>query len=310
MQAVIAYGFARGIRVVPEFDTPGHTQSWGAGIPSLLTPCYFANGTLSGAYGPLDPTKEATYDFLAALYAEVAATWPDAYLHIGGDEVAFGCWQSNPAINSWMAANGIAAGDYAGLESYYVQRNLALVAAAGRQAIGWQELFDNHLKLLNKTIVNVWKYHNAPGPTPPPTAPTWQREMANVTAAGFLTLLSSPWYLNVISYGSADIWEFYSADPHGFPGSPAQKALVIGGELSIWGEWVDGTNLQSRTWPRGSAVAERLWSPADVTDAVDAAARLEVHRCRMIARGIPAEPIGPSYCTQEYEAPYSPPWLK
>lgn len=155
VQAVIAYGFARGIRVVPEFDTPGHTLSWGAGEPSLLTPCYSANGSLSGTFGPLDPTLEGTYTFLAALYAEIAATFPDAYMHIGGDEVSFDCWKSNPAINSWMAANGIAAGDYAGLESYYVQKNLALVAAAGRNAIGWQELYDNHLKLLNDTIVNV-----------------------------------------------------------------------------------------------------------------------------------------------------------
>jgi hexosaminidase len=76
----------------------------------------------------------------------------------------------------------------------------------------------------------------------------------------------------------------------------------------MWGEWVDSTNLQSRTWPRGSAVAERLWSAATVTDPVDAAARLEVHRCRLLARGITAEPIGPSYCVQEFEPPYAPPW--
>lgn len=134
--------------------------------------------------------------------------------------------------------------------------------------------------------------------------------MANVTKSGYFALLSSPWYLNVISYGSADIWSFYAADPHDFPGSDAQKSLVIGGELSMWSEWVDSTNLQSRTWPRGSAVAERLWSAASVTDVVDAAARLEVHRCRLLARGVPAEPIGPSYCTTEFAAPYSPPWTR
>ena len=124
----------------------------------------------------------------------------------GGDEVDFSCWASNPSVNAWMAANGFKAGDYAGLESFYVQKNLGLVAAAGKRAVGWQELFDNHLELAKGTVVNVWKYHNSPS-LPKPGGPTWQSEMQNVTAAGYLTLLSSPWYLNVISYGSADVWQ-------------------------------------------------------------------------------------------------------
>ena len=209
VQQVIAYARARGVRVMVEFDTPGHTTSWGLGQPNFTTPCYFPNGSLTGTTGPVNPTLDSTYAFLAALYAEVAATFPDTYMHIGGDEVSFACWASNPSINQWMAANGFAPGDYAGLESYYVQKNLQLVAAAGKRAVGWQELFDNHLKLAAGTVVNVWKYHNSPSACPPPKpgAPTWQSEMANVTAAGFLALLSSPWYLNVVTYGSADIWQ-------------------------------------------------------------------------------------------------------
>lgn len=206
VQQVIAYAKARGIRVVVELDTPGHTTSWGLGHPNFTTPCYFPNGTLTGTTGPANPTLNDTYTFLAALYAEVAAVFPDAYMHVGGDEVAFDCWASNPSISAWMAENGFKAGDYAGLESYYVQKNLGLVAAAGKRAVGWQELFDNHLELAKGTVVNVWKYHNSPTPQKPGGL-TWQSEMANVTAAGYLTLLSSPWYLNVISYGSADVWQ-------------------------------------------------------------------------------------------------------
>jgi len=70
--------------------------------------------------------------------------------------------------------------------------------------------------------------------------------------------------------------------------------------LILKGEFIDGSNVISRSWPRSSAVAERLWSDRNVTDIKDATERLEEQRCRMIRRGINAEPLnGPGYC--EYE---------
>jgi hexosaminidase len=78
----------------------------------------------------------------------------------------------------------------------------------------------------------------------------------------------------------------------------------------MWGEFVDGTNLLSRSWPSASAVGERLWSAKDVTDIADATMRIEVHRCRMLRRNIPAdEPNGPNYCLDEYKYQYVPPWI-
>ena len=161
VQGLLAYAQGRGIRVVVELDTPGHTQSWGKAAPGLTTACYSASGQPDGTHGPIDPTREENWALLGALLAEAAQVFPDQYMHIGGDEVSFACWASNPSITAWMAAHGLA-GDYAGLESYYVQRVLGLVQGLGRTPIGWQEVFDNHLNLTQRTIVNVWKYHNAP----------------------------------------------------------------------------------------------------------------------------------------------------
>lgn len=229
--SLIAYAASWGVRVLPEFDTPGHSQSWGLSQPGLLTQCYNVTTGLPipGVFGPIDPTQNSTYAFLETLFTEVGATFPDQYVHVGGDEVSYTCWASNPAVNAWMAANGIAAGDYAGLEGYYVQKVLDLMTSLGKSYVGWQEIFDNGLRLAPDAVIGVWKYHNtgaeegAASPStyhntgaqqaasPSTSAPlTWQGEVFNVTAAGFRAIISSPWYLNYISYG-LDWPQYYTA---------------------------------------------------------------------------------------------------
>ena len=212
---LISYAKDRGVRVVVEFDTPGHSDSWGLGQPNLLTPCYNASGP-DGTFGPINPTLDTTWTFLTAFFTEVAAIFPDPYLHVGGDEVDFDCWASNPSVAAWMAAHGMA-GNYSALESYYVQRLLRLVQALGKTPVGWQEIFDNGLELTPDTLVHVWKNPFSAG----------QLELARVTAGGQKALLSAGWYLNYISYGP--VWEAaYAQDPLNFTGTLAQKVCCTG----------------------------------------------------------------------------------
>src|SRR5689334_8861675 len=94
---IIEYARERGIRVVPEFDTPGHTQSWFPGYPELAsTPGKYTIGRTWGIYYPvMDPTREETYQFLDGFIGEMAALFPDPYFHIGGDEVNPKEWKEN-----------------------------------------------------------------------------------------------------------------------------------------------------------------------------------------------------------------------
>uniref|UniRef100_A0A4W6F1E1 Beta-hexosaminidase n=1 Tax=Lates calcarifer TaxID=8187 RepID=A0A4W6F1E1_LATCA len=284
VKMVIEFARLRGIRVIPEFDTPGHTQSWGKGQKDLLTPCY-SGSKPSGTFGPINPILNTTYDFMNQFFKEISTVFPDAYVHLGGDEVDFTC-PIQTFSSSWNSTGFKQ--DYSKLESFYIQRLLDIVTTTNKGYMIWQEVFDNGVKLKPDTVVHVWIGGGS------------NEEMEKVTAAGYTTILSAPWYLDLISYAQ-DWQKYYKVEPLNFNGTEEQKKLVIGGEACLWGEYVDATNLTPRLWPRASAVAERLWSAKDVTDINDAFNRLSMHRCRMVERGIPAEPLFSSYCPREYK---------
>ena len=232
IETVVTYARFRGIRVIVEFDTPGHTLSWGKGYPQLLTECY-TGGKPNGLFGPLNPCRNSTYNFLYTLFQEVVQKFPDNYLHLGGDEVEYNCWQTNPEIQEFMKKMRMS-GKYEKLEEYFFKRLFDIISDLNKNWILWQEVLDERIDVSNNTIINIWKKD-------------FEDELSKVTKRGFKVILSSCWYLNKISYGY-DWFKYYDCDPQSFNGTEQQKSLVIGGQVSMWGEWVDASNFMTRTW--------------------------------------------------------------
>jgi len=244
---LIAYAHDRGIRVIPEFDTPGHSRSWFLGYPELASnPGPFTLENESGNSSVTDPTREETYKFMDKFVEEMGKLFPDQYFHIGGDEVDGKYWDSNPKIQEFKQKHGLKTN--ADLQAYYNEHLEKILAKHHKIMVGWDEILRPDLP---KTIViQSWR---------------GQQSLAVAAQQGYRGLLSYGYYLDLM-WPTA---KHYAIEPLSGAAAnltPEQKALILGGEACQWAEWVTPENVDSHIWPRNAAIAERLWSPQDVTD--------------------------------------------
>src|SRR5499427_7344790 len=249
---LLAYAHDRGIRVVPEFDMPGHSRSWVIGYPELASgPGPF---TLEQGDPILDPTREETYKFLDKFIAEMSKLFPDAYFHIGGDEVDGKQWDSNPKIQEFIHSHGMK--NNQDLQAYFNQRLEKILTKNHKIMVGWDEIL--HPDLPKNIVVQSWR---------------GQQSLATAAQQGYRGLLSYGYYLDLM-WPTA---RHYAVDPMSDAAAnltPEQKALIVGGESCQWAEWVTPENVDSHIWPRNAAIAERLWSLQDVTDVNSMYARM------------------------------------
>jgi hexosaminidase len=266
IRTLVAYAALRGIRLVPEFDIPGHATSWVVSHPEVASlPGPYGIERQWGVFNPvLDPTNEATYTLLADFLGEMAALFPDAFMHIGGDENNGVQWNANPRIQAFIKESGLA-GD-AGLHAMFNQRVNELLASHGKRLVGWDEIFN---PLLPKDcVIDSWRGPEALGQT---------------AVAGLDCILSNGFYID-LCYPASDhyLTEPLPADS---PLTAAERAHVLGGEATMWSEWVSPETIDSRIWPRTAAVAERLWSPREVRDVPEMYRRLAIVSDRLTEAG-------------------------
>ena len=199
----------------------------------------------------LDPTKKEVYEVINGVIAEWARLFPDPYIHIGGDVVDSGSWLNNPEIVSFMETKGYQ--DHNQLQAYFSGRVSAILARHGKKTIGWDGL--SGADLGKGAVIQTWR---------------GQGWMNQALQDGHYAILSGDYFLDKKLPASFH----YSVSPDDVGGEvsidPSQRQMILGGEACMWTEVVDARSIDSRIWPRMAAIAEKFWSPLELTqDPVD-----------------------------------------
>ncbi|RQV98065.1 beta-hexosaminidase, partial [bacterium] len=267
---VVAYAAERGIRVVPEFDLPGHATSWLVGYPELASaPGPYTIERNWGIFDPtFDPTREEVYVFLEKFFKEMALLFPEEYWHIGGDENNGHQWDANPDIQEFMKKNDL--NNNHALQNYFNQRIEKILDKLGKTMVGWYT--DAPPDLDKKYIIQSWK---------------GRASLYESARNSYRCLLSHGFYIDLIQ---PTVYHYLN-DP--IPADSvlkeSEKELILGGEATMWAEFVGPETIDSRIWPRTAAIAERLWSPGSVNDIDDMFRRLDNVSFRLEELGLTHE---------------------
>ncbi len=280
LKALVGRAAARGIRVVPELDVPGHSASWLAARPEWgLGDRVSAVSRRFGVHAScLDPDNRQAMRAVATLFGELAHVFPDSHAHFGGDEVTLPGGQDASAM---QAAFNLAVAE--------------ILRGLGKTPVAWDDVIQPDLP--RNVVIQSWRGAGA---------------RARALRGGFDTVYSAPYYLD-LSY-PADL--HYASDPAtgaaaDLAGDPrlahvrdgllalsrhwdaeatgeaaAVEGRVLGGEACLWTELVTDELLDTRLWSRMPAIAERFWSPADVRDTGDMYRRLAVTHESLAQMGV------------------------
>ncbi|XP_065041897.1 beta-hexosaminidase 3-like [Musa acuminata AAA Group] len=264
---IVQYAERRGVNVLAEIDVPGHALSWGVGYPDLWPS--------AECQEPLDVSKEFTFKVIDGILSDFTKVFKFRFVHLGGDEVNTSCWTNTPHIIEWLNKHGM--NESQGYK-YFVLRAQKIALSHGYEVINWEETFNNFGSQLSpKTVVHNWLGVGV---------------AQKVVAAGLRCIVSNQdkWYLDHLDVP----WQkFYMNEPLTNISTPEQQKLVIGGEVCMWGESIDASDIEQTIWPRAAAAAERLWTPLDklAKDPRQATGRLARFRCLLNQRGVAAAPV-------------------
>ncbi|KAH8114178.1 N-acetylhexosaminidase, partial [Phellopilus nigrolimitatus] len=300
VQDIVSYAGERGIDVLMEIDTPGHSSIIGRSHPEHIA-CFEESpwATYAGEppAGQLRLASSSTTNFTASLLAAVANLLPSSLFSTGGDEVNIPCYDDDPQTQAELNATGRT------LEqalNVFTQATHSALRNLGKTPVVWEEMvLDHNITLGNDTVVMVW---------------ISSQDAAAVAAKGFrivqgpsdyfyLDCGAGGWLGNDVQNIGCDpfkTWQkAYSFDPYNNL-TAEQYSLVLGGQQLLWTEQSGPQNLDPIAWPRAAASAEVFWTGGSVASGSlnisEALPRLHAMRFRMVQRGVRAIPLQPEWC--------------
>ncbi|MCY2928375.1 MAG: family 20 glycosylhydrolase [Planctomycetota bacterium] len=227
---LVAFGDARGVTLVPELETPGHSGAIRLAMPDVFDAPKTPGGPAWIA--AMNIANDAMYPALDTLVGEICDVFQSSpYFHIGCDETQLGIVAGLPATKEYLAKHKMAGvGD---LFIQHVQRMSQFVAKRGKKTIAWEGApVPDSLK--DDVIVMTWESNS--------------QAATRYQAAGFTTI-TVPWNLGVPLVQ----WNMYICN-----GSFLKRTdKVIGASLPMWEMSTEALitgylkgipNRQERTW--------------------------------------------------------------
>ena len=297
IREIVAYAAARGVRVLPEVDVPGHVQALATAYPE------FGNAAeppgVRQCWGISDSTlnlEPATFEFLGKVVATLADLFPFAYVHFGGDEARTVEWAASPRIQERRRELGLESDR--DVQSYFTAQLVALLKKHGRILIGWDEIIEHNLPDPEAAVM-YWRDNGNPDHGLDRKAlenghglvlANWSRTYFDLYQAAGPANDSEPLAIG----GSLTLDMVYGWIPFGRIPEHLRSG-VLGAQAQVWTEYIATRNhLDYMVFPRACALAQVLWAGDTREPLADFIARLSSHLPRLDRLGVTFRPPLPA----------------
>jgi hexosaminidase len=229
---------------------------------------WYGNGTFKmKVENTLNPSDEKVYEFLDKVFTEVAALFPNPYIHAGGDECYKGYWAQDPGCQELMKKLNIR--HVEDLQGYFMGRVEKILTAKGKKFLGWDEILEG-------------------GISPTATVMSWRGVKGGIEAAHLgHNVVMTPTTYAYLDYNQGD----NSVDPPIYATLRAQTSYnhepvpdgvdpkyILGGQGNLWTEQVPTLrHAEYMTYPRAWALSEVYWSPKEIKNWPNFVERMESH---------------------------------
>lgn len=272
---IVEFARIRGVRVIPEIESPGHTRSWGesAEFEDIIS-CRATGGYCAQPpCGQVNPNMEKTYTLLQAMMDEVMTLFHDTVVHFGGDEVNTGCWGTDPRLKGE---------DGRDLSVKFQSRQRDMIS--DRKAMYWG---DSPYSGKQYDITHMWG------------------GFGGASNHYLVASYAGDFYLDCglgNLFGGDGTWceplkTWHSIYRHTLD-MEKNSEWFIGVENTLFGEMNNDATTDNKVWPRAAATGELTWNGWNGTQGLmsGVADRLIAQVKRMVSRGISATPVTTTYC--------------